>query len=66
MRVKINVLNLKNNVNISFMDGPIQAGVLHSPLKFPVNHFSTDHMIAGLVEMMAFTLMNVNQVRCKM
>ena len=66
MRVKINVLNLKNNVNISFMDGPIHPGVLHTLLKFPVNHFSTDHMIVGLVEIMAFTLMNVNQVRYKL
>ena len=67
MRAKINVLNLKNNVNISFMDGPRQTGVLYFPQIVPVNHYSMDQMIVGLeAEIMVFTLMNTNQVHYKL
>ena len=67
MRVKLNVLNLKNNANISFTDGPHLAGVLFSPQIFPVSHYSTDQMTVGLeVEIMVFTLMNANQVHYKL
>ena len=67
MRAKINVLNLKNNVNISFMDGPRQTGVLYFPQIVPVNHYSMDQMIVGQeVEIMVFTLMNANQVHYKL
>ena len=67
MRVEINVLNLKNNANISFMDGRHLTGVLFSPQMFPVSHYSMDQRIVGLeVEIMVFTLMNANQVHYKL
>ena len=67
VRVRINVLNLKNNANLSFMDGLHQTGVLYSPQIFPVSHYSTDQMTVGLeVEIMVFTLMNANQVHYKL
>ena len=68
MRAKINVLNLKNNVNMSFMDGAqqltrFQTGVLYFLQIFPANHYLMDQMIVGLeVEILVFTLMNENQV----
>ena len=73
MRAKINVLNLKNNVNMSFMDGPkfresrIQTGVLYFHQIFPANHYLMDQMIVGLeVVILVFTLMNENQVHYKL
>ena len=67
MRVKINVLNLKSNVNILFMDGLHLTGVLYFPQIFPVNHYSKDQMIVGLEEeIMVFILMNANQVHFKL
>ena len=72
MLAKINVLNLKNNVNMSFMDGAqqrtrFQTGVLYFPQVFPANHYLMDQMIVGLeVEILVFTLMNENQVHYKL
>ena len=67
MRVDINAKNLKNDVNILFMDGTNQPGVLYFPQIIPVNHYSMEQMIVGKeAEIMAFTHMNGNQVHHKL